>query len=73
VNITVTQPTAPGHITLYPAGGSLPLASTLNYRADQTRANNAIVGLGAGGGLVVFCGQTTGTTHFIIDVSGYFE
>jgi hypothetical protein len=73
MNITVTQPTAPGYITLHPVGVSLPLASTLNYRIDQTRANNAIVGLGAGGGLAVFCGQTTGTTHFIIDVTGYFE
>jgi hypothetical protein len=73
MNITVTQPTAPGYITLHPAGTSLPLASTLNYRTEQTRANNAIVGLGTEGGLAVFCGQATGTTHLIIDVTGYFE
>jgi plastocyanin len=72
-NVTVTQPAASGYITLFPAGASLPLASTLNYRSEQTRANNAIAPLGAGGALAVFSGQGAGTTHFIIDVTGYFE
>ena len=72
-NVTVTQPTAQGHIILFPAGTSLPLTSTLNYRQGQTRANNAIVRLGSGGALAVVCGQSAGTTHFIIDVTGYFE
>jgi len=47
--------------------------SSLNYRAGQTRANNAIVTLGASGALAVFCGQGFGTTHFIIDINGYLE
>jgi hypothetical protein len=72
-NVTVTQPTAQGHITLYPAGTPVPLTSTLNYRAGQTRANNAITPLGAGGALAAVSGQSAGTTHFIIDVTGYFE
>ncbi|HEY3171919.1 MAG TPA: hypothetical protein VGK86_05005 [Thermoanaerobaculia bacterium] len=72
-NVTVTQPTAQGHIILFPAGTSLPVASALNYRPGQTRANNAIVPLGSGGALAVVCGQSAGTTHFIIDVTGYFE
>jgi len=73
LNVTVTEPTAPGHISLYPGGTSLPLASALNYRPGQTRANNAVVPLGVGGTLAVFCGQGVGTTHFIIDINGYFE
>jgi hypothetical protein len=72
-NVTVTQPTAPGNIILFPAGTSPPLASTLNYRPGQTRANNAIARLGSGGALAVLCEQSAGTTHFIIDVTGYFE
>lgn len=72
-NLTVAQPTAPGYITLYPAGAAQPLASTLNYRAGQIRANNAMAPLGAGGALAVFCGQGSGSTHFLIDVTGYFE
>jgi hypothetical protein len=73
VNVTVTQPTAPGHVTIYPSGIPLPTTSTINYGAGQTRANNAIVQVGADDSIAVTCGQTSGTTHFIIDVLGYFR
>jgi hypothetical protein len=73
VNLTVTQPTALGHISVFPSGTPLPLVSTLNYRAGQTRANNAIVAVGADGAITVVCAQTSGTVHFIIDVNGYFR
>jgi hypothetical protein len=72
-NFTVTRPSYPGHLTIYPTGTPLPLASTLNYGIDQTRANNAIVALGSTGEVSVYCGQPTGMTHFIIDAVGYFE
>ena len=72
LNLTVTGPTALGHLTVFPQGSPLPNASTLNYRAGQTRANNAIVPLGTGGAIAVACGQSSGTTNFIIDVNGYF-
>ena len=73
VNVTVTQPTAPGFVTIYPVGVALPATSTINYGAGQTRANNAIVQVGAGGAIAAACGQSSGTTHFIIDVIGYFR
>jgi len=73
VNLTVVNPTAAGHLTLYPAGGSLPLASTINFRTGIVRANNAIVTLGASGQVSVFCGMGSGSTDFVLDVSGYFE
>ena len=73
LNLTVTQPTAPGHLTVFPSGIPLPLVSTLNYGAGQTRANNAIVSLGTNGGVTVFCAQSAGTAHFIIDVSGFLR
>ena len=73
VNLTVTQPQALGDIRVYPGGGTLPNTSTMNYRAGQTRANNAIVNLGPQSDLVVRCVQATGTVHFILDVTGYFE
>jgi hypothetical protein len=72
VNVTVTQPTAPGHLTLFP-GGTPPDVSTINFRAGQTRANNAIAPLSATGTLSVLDGQSSGTTHFILDVNGYFQ
>ena len=71
-NVTVTAPGAAGHLTVYPAGSPAPLASSINYRAGQTRANNVIVPLGPAG-LIVASGQASGATHFIIDINGFFE
>jgi len=73
LNITVTQPTSPGNLRLFPAGASVPPVSTLNYSAGQTRANNAIVKLSDTGGFDVYCAQASGSTHFIVDVYGYFH
>jgi hypothetical protein len=73
VNIAVTAPDAAGHLRLYPANTAPPLSSTINYSAGQTRSNNAIVSLGISGEVTVHCVQASGTTHFILDVTGYFE
>ena len=74
VNVAVTQPTAgPGFLTLYPAGAPRPNASTINYRAGQTRSNNAIVPLGAVGDIVIRCVQGSGTAHVVLDANGYFQ
>ena len=74
VNVTVVQPTAgPGFLTLYPGGTSLPITSTINYKAGQTRGNNAILPLGSAGDIVVWCGQGGGTADMVLDVNGYFQ
>lgn len=73
LNVTVTTPTDPGDLRLFPAGGDVPPASAINYAAGQTRANNAIVALGDGGAVVVFCEQASGTAHLIVDVNGFFR
>ena len=73
-NATVTEPNAGGHLTVYPGGTSVPATSTINYRAGQTRANNAIVPLGTDGTISAFSGQPPGgTVHVILDVNGYFQ
>jgi hypothetical protein len=74
VNVTVTAPSGGGHVTLYPGGDPTPATSTLNFAAAQTRANNAVVPLGAGGdldALAILGGG--GTAHLIVDVVGYFR
>ena len=73
LNVTATQPTASGNLRLYAVGLSLPQVSSLNYGADQTRGNNAAVGLSAAGDLAIRCAQLSGATHVIVDVNGYFE
>jgi len=72
VNLVVTQPTNTGFVSLFPAGASAPTASSINFGAGQTRANNGIFSLGTAGALAARCGPA-GTTHLIVDVSGYFE
>jgi uncharacterized repeat protein (TIGR01451 family) len=73
LNVTVTGPTHPGDLRLYPAGTSLPLVSTINYAPGQTRANNAVALLSATGALAVQCDQAGGTVDLIVDVNGYFK
>jgi len=73
VNATATQPSTAGNLALFAAGGPVPLASTLNYAAGQTRGNNAIAPLSGDGSLAVHCSQPTGGVHLILDVNGYFQ
>jgi hypothetical protein len=73
LNVTVTGSTSGGHVTLFPGSLRLPLASTINYRAGQTRANNALIRLDSFGKIAAFSGQPSGTVHLILDVAGYFE
>ncbi len=70
-NLVVTQPTSAGHLTVFPAGTPPPLTSALNFRAGQTRANNAVLKLGAGA--ISVQSVLPGTAQFILDVTGYFE
>jgi uncharacterized repeat protein (TIGR01451 family) len=72
-NVTVTGSTSPGHLTMYPGGTGLPLASMLNFSAGQTRANNAIIPLGTGGTVAATAGLNSGTVHLILDINGYFD
>jgi len=69
LNVTVTEPTEPGFITVYPCGIDRPLASNLNYGVGTTAANAVIVKVGAGNKVCLF---NSNPTQVIADVSGYF-
>ena len=71
-NLTVTGASVPGYVVIF-AGDAAPLASTINYRAGQTRANNVIVDLTPVGSVSIGSGQPSGNVHVILDVNGYFE
>ncbi len=74
VNLTVTQQTGSGHLTIYPADQGQPLISNLNFNVGSTRANNAILGLSSDGtGRVNVFNGSGGTVHVILDVNGYFQ
>lgn len=70
VNVTVTQPTNNGFVTVWPDSSPQPLASSLNYTTGQTVANAATVGLGSSGGLALF---TRFPAQLVLDVAGWFS
>ncbi len=73
VTVTVVSPTTAGNLRLFSADELRPITSTINFRPALTGGTNAIVGLGAAGNLAVYCSMASGTTHFVLDVTGYFE
>jgi chitinase len=76
INVTVVGETDSGDLRLYPAGGPIPTASTINFAVNHVRANNAVIPLGVGGWIAVQCDMPPGptqTTHFLFDVAGYFR
>lgn len=71
VNVTVTGPTAPGFLTVFPTGDPRPLASNLNFEPGMTVPNLVVAKLGAGGSISIF--NPSGTTEVIADVAGWFD
>ena len=71
MNVTVTQPTGDGFLTLYPTGTVRPLAANLNFTPNKTVPNLVIVKLGTDGRVDMF--NSAGSTHVIYDVAGYFS
>jgi subtilisin family serine protease len=73
-NLTVTEQTAAGWLTVTPTADGDPPTSTLNFPVGDNRANGVTVPLGAGGLLsIVYNGApSAATTHVIFDVTGYF-
>jgi hypothetical protein len=75
VNVTVTEPDGPGHLRVFPSDGLAIGTSTsaVVFANGRTRGSNTMARLGPAGGLSVFNGMPSGSTHFILDVFGYFE
>jgi hypothetical protein len=68
-NMTVVPPGLLDFLTVWPAGQSMPTASTLNDTSAALVANAAIVAAGTSGAVDVFVPQAT---DLIIDANGYF-
>jgi hypothetical protein len=72
INTTVTDTTAVGYLTVYPATTSLPTASNLNWSAAGTTIPNLVtVQLGTDGKIKFYNGSG-GTTQVVVDVAGYY-
>ncbi|MGE0000357.1 MAG: hypothetical protein AB7U39_25855, partial [Ilumatobacteraceae bacterium] len=69
LNVTATQGSESGFVTVYPCGTQRPLTSNLNYVAGQTVANVVIASLDADGRVCLF---SNASVHLVADVNGYF-
>ena len=69
INITATNPVAPGFLVAFPCGYAVPVASNLNFDSGEDRAVGAIVGLGLE---LKMCVSSSVSTDVIVDVTGYY-
>jgi streptogramin lyase len=78
VNITATQPTATGYLTVHPDGCEIPYVSSLNFTPGQTVANHAISAVSARDDVCSYNDRylnvtnAVGDVHIIADLFGYF-
>jgi len=70
LNVTATDPTQSGYLTVWPAGSTRPLASNLNFVAGQTVPNLVIAKVGIEGKIALF--NSAGRTDFVADIGGWF-
>ena len=71
LNVTATQPSASGFITVYGDGTARPLASNLNFVAGQTVPNLVVAPVGSDGEVDLYNGSG-GTVQLVADASGWF-
>ena len=71
LNVTGTNATQPGYLTVWPSGSARPDASNLNVSPDRPVANLVLVPLGADGSVQVF--NATGTIDLLVDLAGYLS
>ena len=73
VNLTVLTPSAQGNLSAYPGNAFYLGTSILNFPPGANLANNAIISLATdGAGTVKIRNGSPGTSHVILDVTGYF-
>ncbi len=70
LNVTGVFPTAGTHLTVWPAGQAMPLASNLNLPGGDVRPNLVVVKVGVGGQIAIY--NNSGDVDVVVDVVGYF-
>ena len=70
LNVTVTNPTGSGFVTVSPSGTPRPTASNLNYVSGQTVPNGVLVKVGASQQVDIYANN--GCPDVIVDVVGGF-
>ena len=71
LNVTVTQPTRAGWVSVFPDGTPRPATSNVNFAAGATVASLVVSAVGTDGTVDVYNGSG-GTIQLIADISGWF-
>jgi hypothetical protein len=69
INVTITEPSLEGFVTVNPCQAALPVVSNVNYMPGQVVAN--LVQIGAADGEV--CVHSSAPTHIVIDLQGTYD
>jgi hypothetical protein len=72
-NLTVVGQTRAGYLSITKDSAASPTTSTLNFPLGDTRANGISVPLNGAGGLWIVYKASGGSTHVILDVTGYYR
>ena len=73
-NVTVVSQTKAGYVSVTPTPTATPTTSTINFPVGDNRANNFVVKVSATGkDSAVYRGTGGGTTHLLVDVTGYYH
>jgi hypothetical protein len=70
MNVTATNTTAPGYLTVWPSGVAQPTASNVNFLANQSVPNMVTAQIGAGGKVAIF--NFGGKADVLADAAGWF-
>jgi hypothetical protein len=70
LSVTVTRPTAPSFMTVWPDGATRPLTSDLNYVTGLTVPNLVVVKVGTSGAVNFYNG--VGSTDVVVDLVGWY-
>jgi hypothetical protein len=74
LNVTVTNPTGGGYLTVYPDAMNRPTTSNLNFVAGQIVANMVMVPVGADGKIdLYYGGGAAASVDLVADVAGFFS
>ncbi len=71
-NLTVTGPTGPNFVAITPGDAAALTTSAMNFDGTHDDANAGIVAVDGTRSVKVWNGIEAGSTHFIVDITGYF-
>ena len=71
-NVTATNTTVPGFLTVYPSGGAAPGTSSLNFVGGEPGVPNLAMSKLGGGAIDIFNFSPGGTTDVLVDVVGWY-